>query len=169
MFKALRLYKKTIVFLIILLFAIFLLSRGCVPKKSEMEYGVTFSAQQASDLGLDWHEVFQAMIYDLGVRRMRLSAYWDEIEKSKGEFSWDEIDWQMAEASKVDSQIILSVGGRLPRWPECHFPEWAEKLPQVEREREIDAFVATEYWSIQAEITPESKKSSYITKLAKID
>jgi DNA topoisomerase-1 len=39
----------------------------------------------------------------------------------------------------------------------------------VEREREIDAFVTTEYWSIQAEITPESKKSAYITKLARID
>ena len=39
----------------------------------------------------------------------------------------------------------------------------------VEREREIDAFVPVEYWSIQAEITPEGKKSSYITKLARID
>jgi DNA topoisomerase-1 len=39
----------------------------------------------------------------------------------------------------------------------------------VEREREIDAFVATEYWSIQAEITPENKKSAYITKLSRID
>ncbi|PKN90427.1 MAG: type I DNA topoisomerase, partial [Chloroflexi bacterium HGW-Chloroflexi-7] len=39
----------------------------------------------------------------------------------------------------------------------------------VEREREIDAFVPTEYWSIEAEITPESKKTAYITKLAKID
>ncbi|MRS03668.1 type I DNA topoisomerase, partial [bacterium] len=39
----------------------------------------------------------------------------------------------------------------------------------VEREREIDAFIPTEYWSIQAELTPEGKKSSYLTKLAKID
>ncbi len=39
----------------------------------------------------------------------------------------------------------------------------------VEREREIDAFEPVEYWSIQAEITPEGKKSPYITKLIKID
>jgi DNA topoisomerase I len=39
----------------------------------------------------------------------------------------------------------------------------------VEREREIDAFNPVEYWSIQAELTPEGKKNSYITKLAKID
>ncbi len=39
----------------------------------------------------------------------------------------------------------------------------------VEREREIDAFVPVEYWSIQAEITPEAKKAAYVTKLVKID
>jgi len=39
----------------------------------------------------------------------------------------------------------------------------------VEREREIEAFVPVEYWSIQAELKPENKKTSYITKLVKID
>ncbi len=39
----------------------------------------------------------------------------------------------------------------------------------VEREREIDNFVPVEYWSIQAELTPEGKKSAYMTKLVKID
>jgi len=39
----------------------------------------------------------------------------------------------------------------------------------VEREREIDAFVPVEYWSIQAEVKPEGKKSTYLIKLVKID
>jgi DNA topoisomerase-1 len=39
----------------------------------------------------------------------------------------------------------------------------------VEREREIDAFNPVEYWSIQAELTPDKKKTAYFTKLAKID
>lgn len=39
----------------------------------------------------------------------------------------------------------------------------------VNREREIEAFVPTEYWSIQAEFQPEKSKSKYLTKLAKID
>ena len=39
----------------------------------------------------------------------------------------------------------------------------------VEREREIDAFVPVEYWSIKAELTPDNKKSAYMTKLAKVD
>jgi DNA topoisomerase-1 len=39
----------------------------------------------------------------------------------------------------------------------------------VEREREIDAFIPVEYWSIEAELTPEGAKVSYITRLARID
>ena len=39
----------------------------------------------------------------------------------------------------------------------------------VEREREIDAFVPVEYWTIGAELKPEGLKSTFITKLAKID
>jgi DNA topoisomerase-1 len=39
----------------------------------------------------------------------------------------------------------------------------------VEREREIEAFDPMEYWSIEAELTPEQKKNAYITKLARID
>ncbi len=39
----------------------------------------------------------------------------------------------------------------------------------VEREREIDAFVPVEYWSIGAELRPEGEKQSFLTKLAKID
>ncbi len=39
----------------------------------------------------------------------------------------------------------------------------------VEREREIDAFVPVEYWSIGAELRPEGQKQTFLTKLAKID
>jgi len=39
----------------------------------------------------------------------------------------------------------------------------------VEREREIDAFIPVEYWSIHGEFKPEGLKSTFIAKLAKID
>jgi DNA topoisomerase-1 len=39
----------------------------------------------------------------------------------------------------------------------------------VEREREIDAFVPVEYWSVAAEFLPAGGKSRYIAKLAKVD
>lgn len=39
----------------------------------------------------------------------------------------------------------------------------------VEREREIDAFIPLEYWSILAEFRQEGSQQDYIAKLAKID
>jgi DNA topoisomerase-1 len=39
----------------------------------------------------------------------------------------------------------------------------------VEREREIDAFIPVEYWSIHGEFKPEGLISTFIAKLAKID
>ena len=39
----------------------------------------------------------------------------------------------------------------------------------VEREREIEAFVPVEYWSIHGEFKPEGLQSTFIAKLAKID
>lgn len=38
----------------------------------------------------------------------------------------------------------------------------------VEREKEIEAFVPVEYWSIQAELTPDAKNHAYLAKLVKI-
>ena len=39
----------------------------------------------------------------------------------------------------------------------------------VEREREIDAFVPVEYWSIAAELRPQGLKESFIARLAKVN
>ena len=39
----------------------------------------------------------------------------------------------------------------------------------VEREREIDAFIPVEYWSIEGEFQQEGSKSKYIAKLARVD
>jgi DNA topoisomerase-1 len=39
----------------------------------------------------------------------------------------------------------------------------------VEREREIQAFVPEEYWSIAAELRPEGIKETFIARLAKVD
>jgi len=39
----------------------------------------------------------------------------------------------------------------------------------VEREREIDAFIAQEYWSIEGEFQPEKIKSTYIARLVRVN
>ena len=124
MFKSFRRIKIFFVVLILFLFGIFLFSRGHIYKQSELEYGVTFSQKQAQNLGLEWRQVYLSIFDDLGVKKVRLPAYWDEIERQEGSFFWEDLDWQLSEAEKRNVEIVLAVGARLPRWPECHFPSW---------------------------------------------
>ena len=135
--KKIRRAKRIIFFLIILFFLVFLLSRGHIYDKDELTYGITFSEKQAKDLRLDWQKVYLAILDDLGVKKIRLSAYWNVIEPTNGNFFWDNLDWEVKEASTRGAEIILAVGGRLPRWPECHFPNWTRGQSEEERGKSI--------------------------------
>jgi hypothetical protein len=138
--------KKIFIIIIIVLFCLFLFvfafSQGHIYERDELEYGVTFSKKQAEELGLDWQKLFEDIFDDLGVKKIRISAYWNEIEPEQDRFFWDDLDWQVKTASKSGADIIFAVGGRLPRWPECHFPEWAENLSEEEREERILYYIA---------------------------
>ncbi len=135
-------YKnKRIITIISIVILIFLLlpfaSIRPIYEKDELSYGVTFSARYVREMGLNWQDAYLAMLDDLGVKKLRLPAYWNEIEYKENIFNFDDLDWQIEEAGKRNVEIILAVGGRLPRWPECHFPEWAEKLKEEKRQDEI--------------------------------
>ncbi len=142
MFEKIKKTKNILILLIIFLFSLFLLSRGHIYDKDELEYGVTFSKKQAESLGLDWKKVYSATLDELNVKKLRLPAYWDEVERENGEFAWDDLDWQIEQAEKRGARVILAIGGRLPRWPECHFPDWAERLTKQEREQKILSYIA---------------------------
>lgn len=130
-----------ITFIIVIFFLFFILSRGFIFDKDKVSYGVTFSKKQASDLGLEWKALYKNIFMDLGLRKIRLAAYWDEIEAVKDKYDFVDLDWQIDFAKKHNAKIILAVGGRLPRWPECHFPEWAKELDKNEREQETLDYV----------------------------
>ncbi len=141
MIKFFKNFKTIVVILVIFLFFIFLFSNGHIYKKEELEYGVTFSQTQAESLGLNWREVYASMLNDLQVKKLRLAAYWNAIEREKNNFYWDDLDWQIDQAEASNAQIILAVGGRLPRWPECHFPEWTKDLSKTDRENLIIDYI----------------------------
>lgn len=107
-----------------------------------IEYGASFSTLHADELHLDWKEVYEAMLGDLGVKRLRLSAHWPMIEPRDGVFHFDEMDYQMSEAAVHGTKVILAVGRRLPGWPECHNPDWSKELLQPEREKKILEYIA---------------------------
>jgi hypothetical protein len=88
------------------------------------EFGATFSKKFCEELGLNWQEAYAAMLDDLGVRNLRLPAYWDEIEKAEGVYDFTDFDYMVKEASARKANLIVTVGRRQPRWPECHSPAW---------------------------------------------
>lgn len=137
----LKLIKKLFYFAIVAGFLIFILSRGHVYKPKDINYGLTFSHKQAEELNLDWQQTFLDILNELKVKKLRLPAYWDEIEEKNSKYNWQDLDWQITQASKENVEIILAVGGRLPRWPECHFPEWAQNIEKEKREERILKYI----------------------------
>jgi len=142
MFKTFKRLKIFLVVLILLIFFFWLASRGQVYKPAELDYGVTFSKSHAQNLGLDWREIYLSIFEDLGVKKIRLPAYWNEIESKPNEFWWQDLDWQIKQAEAHGAEVILAVGARLPRWPECHFPSWTQGKFKAQVESDILNYIA---------------------------
>jgi hypothetical protein len=104
---------------------------------ADITYGMSFNTPYARELGLDWQEVYDAFLDDLGVRHLRLAAHWPMIEPRNDVFNFAELDYQIARAEEVGAEVVLAVGRRLPRWPECHIPAWAADMTWEEQQAEI--------------------------------
>ncbi|MBI2196060.1 beta-galactosidase [Candidatus Daviesbacteria bacterium] len=100
-----------------------------------VKYGVTFSPKYARYLKLDWQEVYTQILDNLQVRNLRLLSYWDIVESERGQYDFTQTDYLLAEAGKRSAKVILVVGVRQPRWPECHIPAWAKGLPVEQRQK----------------------------------
>jgi len=112
------------------LYFVDVLQRNFATPTKPIILGVTFSQPYAESLGLDWKQTYLAILDELKVRNFRLSAYWDDIEPEPGVYNFKNLDWQVNEAARRGSRIILGVGRKLPRWPECHVPAWADGLSE---------------------------------------
>ncbi|MBI1984805.1 MAG: hypothetical protein HYS60_01685 [Candidatus Wildermuthbacteria bacterium] len=133
--------KKILRYLCIVL-AIFLgiafsyLFLGKAPEPKNILWGVNFSSEHAKNLGLDWKKAYLALLDDLKVKRIKLALRWDLAELEQGEYSFEDFDWQIEQASSRNLSIIPVIGMKTTRWPECHIPGWAQGLPkEVQQER----------------------------------
>ncbi len=154
-----KLYKLLIVVGIVVL-VLFLLSLRKMPV--QLTYGVSFSKFHADELRLNWKKVYLALLDDLKVRNLRLSAHWPMVEPADGKFNFSELDFQIREAQKHSASVILAVGRRLPGWPECHDPEWVSKLNLNERNQKLLQYIKAvvnrykgfdniKYWQVENE------------------
>lgn len=105
-------------------------------KNNDAKIGVTFSYIYAEQIGLDWKDVYLAMLDDLKIKNLRLPIYWDRVELNEGNYDFSAIDWQLEQANKKGAQVIVVVGQKVPRWPECYVPKWVGNDPSnLDQER----------------------------------
>jgi len=99
--------------------------------KGDIPLGVTFSARYATDIGLNWKDAYSAMLNDLNMKRIRLPVYWDLVEKTPGQYDFVDLDWQLQQAQAHGAKVILVMGKKVPRWPECYVPKWVSDNPET--------------------------------------
>lgn len=110
-------------------------------RSKNIVYGVSFSIKQCRNFDIEYSQALRSLIKDLGVRRFRLMSYWDEHEKSPGEYDFSSLDNQIEIISKAGGVVTLCLGARQPRWPENHWPDWAWKLAKSERDEALLEYV----------------------------
>ncbi|HOF79865.1 MAG TPA: beta-galactosidase [bacterium] len=119
------------------------LTKRDIYQPDQMSYGLTFSPLVLQDMGLDWRAAFIEILDDLAVKRLRLVAYWPMVEPIKNNYDFSDLDWQIEQAEQRNAQIILAVGARLPRWPECHYPQWYNAENEAERQQQLLSYLQT--------------------------
>lgn len=142
----------------ILIFAVY----SYKSKPESIQYGMSFNTLYANELGLDWKEVYDAFLDDLGVRHLRLAAHWPMVEPRSDVYNFSELDYQVARAEEVGAEVVFAVGRRLPRWPECHIPNWMEGLEWEKQKQSLLEYLevtvtrykdspAITYWQVENE------------------
>jgi hypothetical protein len=105
-----------------------------------LQLGVSFIPDYAESLGLDPQQTMNALI-DAGVKQFRLVSYWSDSEPSKGTYDFSQLDWQFKTAEAHHAKIILTLGLRQPRWPECHMPSWASNETPAVWQPQLGAYM----------------------------
>lgn len=105
--------------------------------KDEPKLGVTFSPKYAMQLNLNPQTTFIKLLDELKVKSLRLPVYWDEVETFPREFNFSRIDFYIEEAQKKGVEVVLILGYKQPRWPECFAPVWVDNLMASEKEERI--------------------------------
>lgn len=118
---------------------------------NQISFGVSFSPDYAKSLGLDWKQTYLSILNDLKVKNLRLPTYWEDLELKPDQKDFSQIDYLIHEASQSGARIILVVGTKQPRWPECHIPTWALKLKPQERQQKTSDYIKSVITRYQSE------------------
>ena len=99
-----------------------------VNRDKPVTLGMSFSANQARNFGVDPKENLKWLVEKQGFKNFRLMSYWSDVEKTEGQFDFSDLEWQLDYLNTVPgASVSLAIGMRQPRWPECHVPSWLDE------------------------------------------
>ena len=138
-----KLFRTIVIALILLFITPFIIFFFIRPKPAkQINYGVTYSHKYAEQMGLDSQDTYLKILDDLGAKDLRLVVYWDETEKNIDEYDYSIIKRQLDEAEKRKLNVILTMGRKVPRYPECFEPEWWKSISSEEvRNEELYQYI----------------------------
>lgn len=147
--------------IVFIFFGLGILSYSTQPVPAQ-EIGVTFSPRYANELGLSTEKTYNQILNDLHPDLIRLPIYWDEVENVSGEYDFSETEKLVQMAQDAGSDVILTLGFKQPRWPECFSPVWAQDLSKEEFDQKLLQLVDKEvetfkkypnirYWQVENE------------------
>lgn len=137
--KLVKILLISFITVIVIFIALFLIFKPKVQKN--INYGVNYSKKYATELGMDWKYTYIKILDELKPQYMRVVAYWDENEPEDGKYKFDDTLWQLQEAKKRNVKVIMSIGYKVPRYPECFEPEWVSKYTDEERNNRLVEYV----------------------------
>lgn len=119
-----------VVFIIVLILAfeslMMMLRYNRINRLQPEVIGVSFSQIQSERYGSDWRANYIALLDELNFKNIRIPAYWNRIEPAKGQYDFTELDWMVSEAGSRGAKIIIIVGQKNIRYPECYYPNWVD-------------------------------------------
>lgn len=130
--------KRLLAIIVILLLVLVFIYTRDYGKNVKPIYGVTFSQVAAQEFGLEGRETYSAILDEIKPDKVRLATYWNQIEGQVGKLDWSYLDWQIKEAEKRGIPVVLAIGRRVPRWPECHDPKWLPIPVSEQQEATLD-------------------------------
>lgn len=128
-----------------------------------MKIGITFSHTHLRTLHLD---VMQSLSRALALRfsRIRLGAYWSEIEAKDGKYDISALKTILEACEEKRQAVVVTVGVKAPRWPEFFWPRHIvakDAADPVSQERilryirytvtELNKYPCISHWQVENE------------------
>lgn len=128
-----------------------------------MKLGISLSHRQLEELNIDVDHALEESIKHR-FTYIRLSLYWDEIEKNKNIYDFSIIKKFLDFYQKNQQDIILTVGVKAQRWPEYYWPEHIKNKNLSDKKiqesllqfieisiKELKTYSSIKYWQLENE------------------